>query len=76
MILASGDFDRDLFRHPGRLIQRPTEDDIQYLLTFLLADARKNVHYGKYRLVNTCMRPSSEVFPGLDHECRREVLGP
>jgi hypothetical protein len=26
--------------------------------------------------VNKYLRQSSEAFPGLDHECRRELLGP
>jgi hypothetical protein len=29
-----------------------------------------------YRLVNRYTRQSSEAFPGLDHERRREVFGP
>jgi hypothetical protein len=48
MTPASGDFDRDLSPHPGRLVQLPTEEDIQYLVTFLLTGYRKNGHHVRY----------------------------
>jgi hypothetical protein len=48
IILASGYFDWDLTPHPGRLLQFPTKQDIQYLLTFLLTNSPEKRPSGKY----------------------------
>jgi hypothetical protein len=41
----------------------------------MFGDQLKPFFYLTYHLVNEYMHHSSEAFPGLDHECRREVLG-
>jgi hypothetical protein len=45
-------------------------------LAFCSKEPRKRNRLGlacQYRLVNECIRQSSEAFPGLNHECRREI---
>jgi hypothetical protein len=41
MIIASGDFDRDVFPYLDHLVQIPTEEHIQAILTFLLTGSQK-----------------------------------
>jgi hypothetical protein len=49
---------------------------IRYLLTCHILQQPVGFFIGRYHLVNKYLSQSSEAFPGLDHECRREVLVP